>query len=92
MAGHSHCAEAIERENDRIENFESDVRERAWFNRRRKAEQFITRREAEIAEYLDDQERRRLMELYLAPYSDYAASRSAPVPTPPMRPNFSEAR
>jgi hypothetical protein len=86
------AAEAIARENDRIENFEADVRERAWFNRRRKAEQFMTRREAEIAEYQDEQERRRLMQLYLGPYSDYAASRSAPVPTPPTRPALTEAR
>jgi hypothetical protein len=86
------AAEAIERENDRIENFEADVRERAFFNRRRKAELFMARREAEIAEYLDSQERQRLMDLYLAPHSDYGASRNAAVPTPPTRPAFNEAR
>jgi hypothetical protein len=86
------AAEAIARENDRIENFEADVRERAFFNRRRKAELFMTRRDAEIAEYQESQERRRLMDLYLAPYSEYAASHGVAVPTPPTRPAFTEAR
>jgi len=86
------AAEAIERENDRIENFQADVRERAMFNRSRKAWLFLARREAEIAEFEAEQERRRLMDHYLGPYTDYAASRAAEVPTPPSRPAFTEAR
>ena len=79
------AAEAIARENDRIENFEADVRERAMFNRRRKAELFMARREAEIAEFQDEQERRRLMDHYLGPYSEWAASHYPPPPSPPSR-------
>jgi hypothetical protein len=86
------AAEAIERENDRIENFQADVRERAMFNRSRKAWLFMARREAEIAEFEAEQERRRLMNYYLGPYAEYAASRAAAVPTPPVRPAFTEVR
>jgi hypothetical protein len=86
------AAEAIERENDRIENFQADVRERAMFNRSRKAWLFMARREAEIAEFEAEQERRRLMDYYRGPYADYAASRATAVPTPPARPAFTEAR
>jgi hypothetical protein len=72
------AAQAIARESDRIENFEADVRERAMFNRKRKAEQFLARREAEISAYFADKERQRLMDLYLSPYTEWAASHAAP--------------
>jgi len=52
----------------------------------------MARREAEIAEFEAEQERRRLMNYYLGPYAEYAASRAAAVPTPPTRPAFTEAR
>ena len=79
------AAESIARETDRIANFEADVRERAMFNRKRKAQAFLDRRQAEIAAYFDEQERRKLMDYYLGPYTAYAASRSEapPAPTPP---------
>jgi large subunit ribosomal protein L24 len=77
------AAEAIARESDRIENFEADVRERAMFNRKRKAQAFLDRRQAEIAAYFDAQARRRLMEHYLGPYAAWAASRSEPPPSQP---------
>lgn len=76
------AAEAIARESDRIENFEADVRERAMFNRKRKAQVFLDRRKAEIAAYFDEQARRALMDHYLGPYAAWAASRSE-APTPP---------
>jgi hypothetical protein len=69
------AAEAVARESDRIANFEADVRERAAFNRRLKAERFLARREAEIAAFEDERERKRLMDYYLEPYSAWAASR-----------------
>jgi len=48
-------AQAIARESDRIANFEADVRERAYFNRRFKAELFMLRREAELAAFAQQQ-------------------------------------
>ena len=76
------ASEAIARESDRIENFEADVRERAMFNRKRKADAFMTRRDAEIAAFLDAQARRKLMNHYLGPYSEWAAAHGAPPPPP----------
>jgi hypothetical protein len=76
------ASEAIARESDRIENFEADVRERAMFNRKRKAEAFMARREAEIAAFLEARERQRLMDHYLGPYTQWAASHGAPPPPP----------
>jgi hypothetical protein len=66
-------AEAIARESDRIESFEADVRERAMFNRARKAWQFMDRRKAEIAEFLAEKERRRLTDYYRKAYEEWAA-------------------
>ena len=70
-------SEAIARETERMENFEADVRERAMFNRRRKAELFLARREAEIDAWEAEQERRQLMERYISEYEAWAASRNA---------------
>jgi hypothetical protein len=44
-------AQAIARETDRIAALESDIRERAFFNRRLKADQFLRRRELELEAY-----------------------------------------
>ena len=80
------AAEALAREIDRIANFEADIRERAMFNRRRKADLFVTRRTAEIAAFEAEQEQKRLMLLYLGPYTEGAASRrEAPATPPPPR-------
>ena len=51
-------AKVIARETARIEAFESDVRERAFFMRRLKGLQFMRQRDAEIATYAADQARR----------------------------------
>jgi hypothetical protein len=51
------AAQAIARESDRIAALEADLRERAYFNRRMKAEQFLSRREAEIEAFKVEQER-----------------------------------
>ncbi len=79
------AAEAIARESDRIENFEADVRERAMFNRKRKAEEFMARREAEIAAYLAGQGAPAADGPYLGPYSS-GPPRAPPPPTPPIPP------
>lgn len=44
-------AMAIQRDLERAEAFEADIRERAFFNRRRKADAFLQRREREIAQF-----------------------------------------
>jgi large subunit ribosomal protein L24 len=77
------AAEAIARESDRIQNFEADVRERAMFNRQRKSWLFLDRRAAEIAAFQADEERQRLMRLYLGPYSEWAASHGETAAPPP---------
>ena len=77
------AAEAVARESDRIANFEADVRERAAFNRRLKAERFLARREAEIAAFEDERERKRLMDYYLEPYTAWAESRRQGLSLPP---------
>jgi hypothetical protein len=51
------AAQTIARESDRIAALEADLRERAYFNRRLKAEQFLSQREAEIAAFKVEQER-----------------------------------
>ena len=43
------AAQAIGRDTDRISALEADIRERAWFNRRLKAEKYMRQREAELA-------------------------------------------
>jgi hypothetical protein len=44
-------SQAIERSADAAENFAADIRERAYFIRREKAERFLARRQAEIAAF-----------------------------------------
>jgi uncharacterized protein involved in outer membrane biogenesis len=50
-------AQTIARESDRIDALEADIRERAFFNRRLKAEQFLHVREEELAAYAAEQAR-----------------------------------
>ncbi|MDE3174624.1 MAG: hypothetical protein KGM15_00755, partial [Pseudomonadota bacterium] len=77
------AAESLARESDRIANFEADIRERAAFNRSRKAQLFLTRRANEIAAFEAAQEQQRLMQLYLCPYAEWAASRREAPLAPP---------
>jgi hypothetical protein len=49
------AAQAIARESDRIAALDADIRERAFFNRHLKAEQFMRQREAELAAYAANQ-------------------------------------
>jgi uncharacterized protein involved in outer membrane biogenesis len=49
--------QAIARESDRIADLEADMRERAYFNRRLKAEQFLRKREQELSAYALEQAR-----------------------------------
>ena len=51
------AAQAIARETDRIAGMESDIRERAFFNRRLKAGQFMRRRALELEAYAFEQAR-----------------------------------
>jgi len=51
------AAQAIGRESDRIAALDADIRERAAFNRRLKAEQFMRQREAELQAYAAEQAR-----------------------------------
>lgn len=51
------AAQAIARESDRIAALEADIRERAAFNRRLKAEQFMRQREAELDAFAAEQAR-----------------------------------
>ncbi|MDB5534185.1 MAG: hypothetical protein JWO28_2500, partial [Hyphomicrobiales bacterium] len=50
-------ARAIEREAARVAALEADIRERAAFNRRLRAQEFLRRRDAEIAAYQAEQAR-----------------------------------
>jgi hypothetical protein len=50
-------AQAIARETERIADLDSDIRERAFFNRRLKAGQFMRRRELELETYAIEQAR-----------------------------------
>jgi hypothetical protein len=56
------AAQAIGRDTDRISALEADIRERAWFNRRLKAERYMRQREAEIAAYEAEQARQKAEE------------------------------
>jgi uncharacterized protein involved in outer membrane biogenesis len=53
------AAQAIGRDTDRISALEADIRERAWFNRRLKAEKYMRQREAELAAFEADQARQK---------------------------------
>jgi hypothetical protein len=84
------AAQAIARETDRIAALESDIRERAFFNRRLKAGQFLRRRELELEAYSADQarlkseeDRRRVEEETLKAYEE---RRKAAGPEQPIVP------
>jgi hypothetical protein len=53
------AAQAIGRDTDRISALEADIRERAWFNRRLKAEKYMRQREAELAAFAVEQARQK---------------------------------
>ncbi len=86
------AAQTIARESDRIAGLEADIRERAFFNRRLKAEQFMRQREAELAAYEADQARikseqdRQRVEDELMRASDERAKTPAPA-TPGAAPH-----
>ncbi|MGD0185479.1 MAG: AsmA-like C-terminal region-containing protein [Roseiarcus sp.] len=83
------AAQAIARESDRIAALEADIRERAYFNRRLKAEQFMRRRDAELDAYAADQARlkseqdRKRVEDELLRASEAPAKTAAPAPATP---------
>ena len=60
------ATQAIARESDRIASLESDIRERAFFNRRLKGERFLDRRNAEIEDWRAEQERLKGLAEHLA--------------------------
>ena len=53
------AAQAIGRDTDRISALEADIRERAWFNRRLKAEKYMRQREGELAAFAAEQARQK---------------------------------
>jgi hypothetical protein len=83
------AAQAIARDTDRIDALEADIRERAFFNRRMKAEQFMRRREQELADYEADQARikseqdRKRVEDGLLKASEERQKANAPAPAAP---------
>ena len=74
------AAEAVARESERIAGLEADMRERAAFNRRYKADRFLTRRQAEIDAFLEDQEKRRLADEYRTAYEAWAVAHGVATP------------
>jgi len=87
------AAQTIARESDRIAALEADIRERAFFNRRLKAEQFMRLREAELAAYEADQARikseqdRKRVEDELLKASEAQEKTGAPVTAAPVVPS-----
>lgn len=55
-------ARAIQRESARIEALEADIRERAMFNRRLRADEWRAKREEEIRAFVDEQEKKAKLE------------------------------
>jgi chemotaxis protein histidine kinase CheA len=51
------AAQALARESDRIATLEADIRERAFFNREKKAWAFLDRRKVELADFVAEAER-----------------------------------
>jgi len=77
------AAQAIARESDRIAAFEEDIRERAYFNRRLKAEQFMRRRAAELAAWTAEQARIRAEQERKRPENETLKASEPPQPTTP---------
>jgi uncharacterized protein involved in outer membrane biogenesis len=91
------AAQAIARETDRIATLESDIRERAFFNRRLKAGQFMRRRELELAAYAIEQARlkseseRRRVEAEALKADEERRRVAAPMPEPALAPILTPA-
>ena len=79
-------SQAIARETDRISALEADIRERAYFNRRLKAEKFMRQREAELAAYAADQARLKADEDRKRAAEEAAKAAQAPPMPPPLPP------
>jgi uncharacterized protein involved in outer membrane biogenesis len=88
------AAQALARESERIAGLESDIRERAFFNRRLKANQFMRRRELELEAYgvdqarlKSEQDRRRVEMETLKTYEERRNAAAPPeqpaIPAPP---------
>ncbi len=87
------AAQTIARESDRIAALEADIRERAFFNRRLKAEQYMRQREAELAAFEADQarikserDRKRVEDELLRASEARDKAAAPPVVTPSPRP------
>jgi hypothetical protein len=82
------AAQALARETERIAVLESDIRERAFFNRRLKAGQFMRRRELELEAYATEQARlkseadRRRVETEILKVDEEQRKATAPPPEP----------
>ena len=91
------AAEAIARETDRIAALELDIRERAFFNRRLKAGQFMRRRELELEAYAADQARlkseedRRRVEAEILKADEERRKAAAPDQPAPIAPSSNNA-
>jgi hypothetical protein len=77
------AAQSIARESDHITTLEQDIRERAYFVRRLKAEQYMHRREAELAAWEADQARIRAEEERKRLADEQKASETQGPPPPP---------
>ena len=75
------AAQAIGRDTDRISALEADIRERAWFNRRLKAEKYMHQREVELAAFAAQQARQKAEEDRKR--ADAEAAANAQRPNPP---------
>ena len=71
------ATQAISRESERIAALEADIRERAFFNRRLKGEQFMDRRAAEIEDWRVEQARLKGLTERLAAEREAAAEKAA---------------
>jgi uncharacterized protein involved in outer membrane biogenesis len=86
------AAQAIARETDRIAALESDIRERAFFNRRLKAGQFMRRRALELDSYaieaarLKSEEDRRRVEVQILT-ADEERRKASPADLPAIPPS-----
>jgi hypothetical protein len=77
------AARAIERESERIEMLDADIRERAFFNRRLKADEYQRQRDQELNRFAEDEKRRRAEEEHRRA-QEAAAARAAATPPAPV--------
>jgi hypothetical protein len=80
------AGQAISRDTERISALEADIRERAYFNRRLKAEKFLLQREADLAAYAADQARLKADEDRKRAADETAKAAQAPPNPPPLAP------